>query len=379
MISPFLESEVNAEGDFYSSFINQLKIQSGNIEDGSGEGAHPDETLRTCLKGLYRSLTKDANPFLKRLISELPQKRNHIDSTHLADLIARCVQHMFRTADDPSYLNYSESEWQQYFKNLSSDKLDELSDLLVNREVATHVMSRYRGLAAISHLRTQALNSPVAVADIGCCLNFGLQAAVKGFTIEDDLGPFTDLTPDELILNSLQARQSQYAYALGVDIQEPDFDWVLSCAYFSKYEKNRETLLRHKRLLETDQSNGIPIHSLVADIASENIVSQIKELGAPKFDIIYASMMMYQLSPTTQETALKNIHHLTQSDGVFVELTFKNPQNWFLPWNAVTTVRFWHEQGFSKPLQWVEWDSSRCLVAQEGKDYERVNSLLLNL
>lgn len=376
-----LDSEVqgNRQTGFYFEFLEQLKIQSGTVSDGSKLGAHPDESLRQCLKGLYNCLLENQNPALQKILADLPNKRKHIDSTHLADLIARVVQYTFRKADDASYVQFSEQQWQSYFSELSSTELKNFEELLVSKEVATHVLTRYRGLAALSYIRNKALSTPIAVADIGCSLNFGLRSSVRGQSIEKDLTPLTDLSDEEQVLHALNAKKPQFAYALGVDIQEPDFDWVASCAYFSKYEENQKMLLKYKRLLDRDQSNGIPIHSLVTDVADKKVLEKVHGLGAPKFDIIYASMVMYQMSPETHTKALENIHALLQTDGIFVELTFKNPENWFLPWNAVTTVRFRQENGFSEPYQWIEWDSSRCSVVQPGSDYKKVSSMLSNV
>lgn len=368
------------DSTFFSTFLRQLEIQSGTLQILDEEtGNHPDILIRNCLKGLLVCLIADKNKKLTRMIVSLTEEDRHLDVTHLADLIARVIQYIFRKNSDTSYLQYTCEQWEEYFCSISSEKVTHIRELVMSKEVATHVLTRYRGLSALSFLFYQQVNTPLKIADIGCSLNFGLRAAVKGTTLQRELDTLQDMTEDHIVFNSIKSRKPSFEYALGIDIQQPDFEWVAACAYFSKYDENRKILKRYNDLIQKDKNKGVPIHSMVADISSEQTVALIKNKHTSNFHIMYASMIMYQLSKTDVQHTLKNISSLLDEQGIFVELTFKNLKNWFLPWNTVTTVRFKEDNSLSKPYYWLEWDSSRCNSVQPSRDFQAVNLRLANL
>jgi hypothetical protein len=381
-MSLYPEVHESVEGNttnFLQKFLYQLEIQSGATETKDVSGSHPDLLIRNCLKGLLFFLTSNSDSKLSEVIGGLSQTRKHIDATHLADLIARSVQYLFRQQKDNSYLLFTAQQWELYFSSLTADKVKKLEGILTNKEVATHVLARYRSLAALDFQYFQQVAEPLRVADIGCSLNFGLRASVKGKILQTDLDTLTDMTSDQVILNSLKSRKPPIEYALGVDIQEPDFEWVAACAYFSKYDDNRKTLQKYRDLIENDIHNGVPIHGLVGDISNDETVKKIQANQMRDFHIMYGSMVFYQLSPEMQLRAFHNVSTLLAENGVLAELTFKNPNNWFLPWNTATTLRFKENGALTRPLQWLDWDSSRCSVVKEGADFQESNLRLANL
>lgn len=372
----FLDSNEN----FYLVFLQQLEIQSGVSEvKEEGSGSHPDALIRTCLKGLLQTLSGRKNEALATMLRNLPQERRHMDASHLADLIARAIQYLFRQNQDSSYVDFDADQWEHYFTTLTEAQVATIREILITKEVATHVLARYRSLTALDVLYYQKKRMPLRVSDIGCSLNLGLRAAVKGTILQKDLSNFTDRTAHQLILHALKAEKPPIDYALGIDIQEPDFDWVTACAYFSKYDENRSTLQGYRDLIEQDTHNGFHITSIVGDITDAQTIQTIQTEHCPNFNVMFASMVLYQLSPSMVNSALHNIKNILAPDGLFAELTFKNPRNWFLPWNTVTTVRFKEGDELSQPYQWLEWDNSRCTIVQEGKDFQEVNLRLFNL
>lgn len=360
---------------FLETFLHQLQVQSGVIKE-EDIGSHPDELIRRSLKGLLDSLSGDGEPPLREVIVKLPNVRKHIDATHLADLIARAVQYIFRMKDDTSYLKFTDDNWRSFYSSLLPEQVSDISYILVHKEVATHVLTRYRGLSALNTFFYQQTQTPLKIADIGCSLRYGLRDSVKVTMKEEELHSFVDLTDGKVIKSLLLAEKPAFSYALGIDIQPPDFDWVAACAYYSKYDETRKGLQQYRNQLDADERGGVPIHCMTADIAEESTVLEIQSSDVPKFDIIYGSMVLYQLSKKMRVHAISNINTLLQPNGVFAELTFKNTRNWFLPWNAITTVRFKNGAIFTEPYQWLEWDSSRCGSVRPGKDYELVNDCI---
>lgn len=366
--------------EFFTHFVHQLEVQSGVVHsDLEASGSHPDSLIRECLKGLLVCLTLEKNPLLTAMLQGLASEQKHIEPTHLADLIARAVQYIFRKNNNITYLRFSSKEWQDYFCSLSLEEVTEINQVLMEKEVATHVLARYRGLAAVSFLYFQHTKKPLRIADIGCSLNFGLRAAVRGTILQRELDTLNDMTGDQLLLHSVKAKRPVIEYALGIDIQEPDLEWVAACAYFSKYDENRKMLKRYLDLIQKDSDNGSPIYSLIGDISDTSTATKIAKTHTKDFHVMYGSMVMYQLSKKMAAQALQNINTLLANQGMFVELTFKNPQNWFLPWNTVTTIRFKENGALTKAYHWVEWDSSRCLSVRESEDFQEVNLRIANL
>ncbi|MDQ5951120.1 MAG: hypothetical protein QG639_397 [Patescibacteria group bacterium] len=365
---------------FYESFLQQLEIQSGVGESTSdSSGSHPDPLIRKCLEGLLLSLTFRKNHQLAAMFQSLSDEEKHLEPTHMADLVARAVQYIFRSKDDSSYMQFTLDDWHKFFQSLSEMEINQLREIVLSREVATHVLARYRGFAALNFLYSQQISRPLRVGDIGCSLNYGLQATVTGGVWQPGVDSLNDMSRDQLLLNSLQAKTPPYEYALGIDIQEPDFDWVAACAYFSKYDDNKNMLGKYKTLVEDNQNSGIPVHTMVGDISHPGIIDTIRRQHTPNFHLMYGSMVLYQLSSEMRERALQNISNLLGTNGMFVELSFRNPDNWFLPWNTITSIRFKEGTELSRPFDWVEWDSSRCLQVKESQDFDEVNLRMANL
>src|SRR5690606_23135661 len=131
------------------------------------------------------------------------------------------------------------------------------------------------------------VQEPLDIADIGCSLNLGLRASIRGYMLRQDLNNFEDGTPNNFIDNLLRKQRPEFSYALGIDLQEADFEWVASCAYFSKYDENRELLSRYWNQLKQDKSKNLQIHEYTGDILSKKTTDDILIMHPQKFHIMY--------------------------------------------------------------------------------------------
>jgi len=366
-------AEKSHEDRFIAEFIQQLEIQAGKSQDENAK-PHPDAGIQQFLGGLHMML-QQGDSDLRRMISILPQTRKHIDAAHLTDLIARAVQFRIHQGNDSDlqahYANFSELQWVRFFHQISAnpEELARLQTQLETRQVATHVLDRYRAFAALTN--TIGRGKALSVADIGCSLNWGLHAVAKNLLPSDE--PLNDHTRNQDVLKKLQGERKKLSCALGIDVQEPDFDWVVACSYFSKYPQTEAKLRKYQRELRVDQQNGTPIYTMIEDVTAESALVRIKQFQPQGLDAIHASMVLYQFSEPMYRQALQNVRELLNPNGVFLELTFEDKDNWFVPFGALSLIRFKEEDGeLSQPLKWLRWNSSRCQEVKEGEDFEEV-------
>lgn len=346
--------------------IKQLTVQAKN-----GPGGHPDIAIRNFNRALVRTYRKNAR--VRKFIDRVAVSRKDLSPTHFADLIARAVQHRLRQRDVANYKNYSIIEWLDFWRKVTDEELGLLQQILETRSVATHVLERYRGLAVISSMIEN--HRGIRVCDWGCSLNLGLPAIIRPRHLLNGAGTreLTDFTPGNVVERALEKDNIHFDKAVGVDRQSPDFEWVASCSYFSQYEITRNLLSQ----LRNSLSGLLTVtETIVGDVTGENIIDSHSVLSAGNFDLVHASMMMYQLSDKHKRRALENASTLLRDGGIFMELTFINPANWFLKKNVVSRVQFKKNGKLGKPLDWIVWSSSRCEEVYPGKDFEKVQKML---
>jgi hypothetical protein len=361
---------------FLQQIVKHLEYQSGLVE--SEAGAHPDPQIRAFNKGLLAYLQSGSDfDFLVALARIYRQQsaRQASDSGHFVDLFARSIQFLHRNRGNSDYVSFTADDWATYFETTIAHELDELEKILTERQVATHVISRYRGLAAALVVRQQKTKQPARVVDIGCSLNVGLPMSLFPQMLLNMVQPaLVDHTPDESIQRALQTPQIVCEHAIGIDLHLPDLHWVAACAYFSQYDLHMQQLNTAIEFLRTVQ---VPVFSSVGDVTNPQLVSVVKSPNGNSPDIMHAAMCLYQLSDIKREQALRNIATALAKDGLFIELTFIDPHNWFRPWNVHTTVQVKQKNGtLSQPLQWLVWENSRCGQVKVGSDFKQVRKLL---
>jgi len=362
--------------------LDHIRIQAGEV----GQGGHPDDGIRRFNIGLNYFIEEDSPSArtLKKALVRVALQRD-IGSTHFADLLARSTQYVFRQRGDSGYVGYSPKDWEQYFETFQdTDDYPLFIESLKTRSVATNIPERYRALAAVSAKKCQD-GAKISVIDLGSSLNLGLLGVLaQTYLLGDSDGgeSFTDQTSG-VLRTLLKQDNIYYNQAIGVELQEFKQDhvidpWVLACAYFTKYDAAREKIESINRYLQNDPNRVNTVQADITDPDLPGIIQRVATgLEGQKFDIIHASMVLYQLSPQQQEVVLENAAALLGRDGIFMELTFIDPKNWFATNNVVTTIRFMQDDGkLSDSYEWIRWDSSRCRLANPGADFETVNQQL---
>lgn len=355
----------------HAGFLRHLHLQGGLVDDGRDR--HPDLGIAQLCKGLATFLVEDNSDQFAHLIENLSRSR-HLDSGHLVDLIARVIQYIFRSKDDASYVNFSAEDWQQYFATLDQDTLERIYQLCSELNVSTHVLTRYRGLAALMDITAAQRTNESIVVDIGCSANLGLATVLTAENMNAVIPPLThDATPGTIFARQSTRTLHNGSRGIGLDVDTITDEWAAACAYYAQYDTTAQGYKAAKKAIS---ASNIQPETWVADISDPSIVDRILQ-STGQVDCFHASMVFYQLSPEQFQAALKNIEQLLKNGGFLIELTFVDPTNWFKPDNVQTLVRIMRADGrLSEPLQWLIWNNSRCTQVKPGVDYKQVMQLL---
>jgi len=365
--------DVGAINPAFYPVIEHLYLQSG-----LGDGAHPDAGIRRFNTALSSYIKKEpSSPFVQK-VQQIFLSRPGMSSDHFTDLLARSAQFAFRREKNVDYVAFSDDQWKSelFSLNPSDGRLNEFFRQLNERNVSTHIVERYRGLFALAHLQ----HRPVSLIDVGCSRNYGLPACLVPSTLFSVNRPLLDNTPGQIF--SLVPNEPIQANTLvGIDATTltdgEGLEWVKACAYYEAYERSSETFDLLDSVLNGSKQRVLTMVANVAQVPRMTI-DRMRDAGADgPYDIIHASMMMYQLDPYSRANVLMFAGQMVTPDGMFVELTFDDPSSWFgKSNNVITTIRFKDGDDFTPPYQWLQWDNSRCNTVQAGKDFSFVMAKL---
>lgn len=372
-----VESFTTIAENFLASVADELSFQGQDPSGGRG-GSHPDPQIRAFNRGC-RSLIEKDETFAAH-IANIGVDRPTADVRHLTDLLARTAQFMMRKEGNVDYTTYTDTGFCEWLSALSGDRFGNFLGLLRERNVATHIPERYRGLGALSSLLCQNLGRGLRIVDVGASGNLGLPAVLEPqYLLRDSSGNgynLIDETPGQVVLTGLQRNQVRFERALGIDVQTLDFEWIFACAYFSKYDQvklelTRDALRLHRHGIRTERADIAAHHE-----GREELRRTVLEATQDPLDVIHASMVMYQLTPDAQQCARGNIGEMLREEGLFVELTFEDPKNWFKDWNIISLVSQKQRGTLTSPKQWLRWNNSRCGRVVAGNNHEEVNRLI---
>ena len=380
---------VDNYANFSSELLRYLREQAGLAENGRGK--HPDSAICVFNQGLYNFLNTSTGQRLRDLLFDI-YLRTGKKPDHLVDLIARVTQYLFRKNNDDSYIDLIPTEeegsgqpsWSAYWQKLGDDDYDRIQQLLEEKQVSTHVLTRYRALAALVQLVENQTNE-LSIVDLGCSCNLGLAGLMRPKQWLPQLKE--DDTPNGIISNLPENNFPNDATWCGVDLAIVSDEWAKACAYFRQYESEHTQMTEARALVS---SHEVSTSTLSGDITESDLWQQIDLLTDSRpVDIVHASMVLYQLGPEQVQQCLDLACQRLVIGGCFVELTFINQDSWFANtggnhndrWEATiqSTVRFKTNDGrLTEPYQWLLWDKSRCEKVRPGKDYDMVMHTLLS-
>lgn len=387
--SPQIIEFENQQSNFTNELFRYLHEQAGLAENGRGK--HPDSAICVFNRGLYDFLKTLTGQRLRDLLFDI-YLRTGKKPDHLVDLIARVTQFLFRKNNDDSYIDLKPTEeegsgmpsWSAYWQKLGDDDYDQIQQLLEEKQVSTHVLTRYRALAALAQLIENQTNA-LSIVDLGCSCNLGLAGLMRPKQWLPQLKE--DDTPNGIISNLPENNFPNDATWCGVDLAIVSDEWAKACAYFRQYESEHTQMTEARALVS---SHEVSTSTLSGDITESDLWQQIDLLTDSRpVDIVHASMVLYQLGPEQVQQCLDLACQRLVIGGCFVELTFINQDSWFANtggnhndrWEATiqSTVRFKTNDGrLTEPYQWLLWDKSRCEKVRPGKDYDVVMHALVN-
>lgn len=213
----------------------------------------------------------------------------------------------------------------QYFTKFSYDEIDQITEKKVKSDlnkfrqklqeiclkynVSTNIPERYIGLQIISSIEYSIKKKPLTVIDLGCSLGLGLNALNTDFfekkiEIQEKLLPYVKSKPvfDKII---------------GIDIQNPDLDWVMA-SYLPETKEKRQLLkgvykyLSKQHDLDVEVIQGDALH-----------VEEMTQLSSGMADIVWISNTCYQVEGDVEDV-IKGIGWLLKEGGLWLYAYYRH-------------------------------------------------------
>ena len=216
-------------------------------------------------------------PIFYEIAKNVFNNRSHVEEEHLLFLIFVSLQYLTNFSyDDVGRIT------KQKVKTDLKEYETEIHKLCVHRNVSTNIPERYVGLQIISSMLYSKHQQPLTIIDIGCSLGLGLMALNTTFFEEH-------ITIETELLRYVHSKPA-FGRVIGIDVQEPDIDWVLA-SYLPEAKEKRKSvkhvynhLKKHGSNFEMIQGNALAIKEIqqlspsIADIVwtSNILVTKLK-------------------------------------------------------------------------------------------------------
>ncbi|TSC85466.1 MAG: hypothetical protein G01um101416_853 [Microgenomates group bacterium Gr01-1014_16] len=238
----------------------------------------------------------------KDTILDVLAARQQFTPEHLPPLLFSSLQYLALKDGKglSSFGTMNSEEWKKYIENAVNVHRPDLTKLLKERNVQSFIIRRYFPAKLLA--RVAYGDSPVSMLDIGASLNLGL-AAVAG----DNNGEmFNGIELNEVPKNLYDGRVN-LASGVGVDLFEPDKEWVKACIW-PGHEDERDTIERASASLK-DRTPQLSFRKL--DALEMGEVPDLQD----RFDIAVASGMIYQLQPELKAKFLETVGKVIKRKG----------------------------------------------------------------
>jgi hypothetical protein len=312
------------------------------------EDNHPHKPLAYALGHLV-----EANTPASSTISSLFKERTSLTPDHLTPLVyATCQYIAVRTGSSPNFGLMSETEWAKYILDLFQRNDPEVMRCLRERNVQSFIIRRYFPAKLFARIVFQ--DKPISVLDVGCSLNLGLQAISA-----DRQGElFPGINVDEIPKDTGKVNID---YGLGIDLYEPDIDWVASCIW-PDHENERDR-----------------IREAYNDLAGRNPAIQFKKMNAlelkqqlelaGRFDFIVASGMLYQLSPAEEKEFLQGVAIVSKPNAWLLISDYPRKTSYKTPFSYITSAYQISDGKIGDPIEFVKADDEFTTILKQGKDF----------
>lgn len=267
-------------------------------------------TIRTLIKNdsdpiirLFCSLVEDNELFFE--IAELVfEQREYVEEEHFVFLVFVSLQYLTQFSyDDIEKINknkiYDDFEEHKY----------EIIKLCIQRNVSTNVPARYIALQIISSIIYEKQKTPLTIVDIGCSLGLGLMALNTKYFIKN-------VNIDDTALFPYLQSEVDYKRIIGIDVQKPDIQWVLS-SYLPEAKKQRDMLVD---VYDELNSNGNTVEIIRGNALS---ISKIDELKKDFADIVWISNTCYQVEGDNKNV-IEGIGSILKDNGCWLYAYYRH-------------------------------------------------------
>ncbi len=353
----------------------QQKLIQEIITQTDSNSGHPDPSIRKFYKAVMACYQPGTQ--LYRVINSTITSRPSITPIHLATLLPRAAQYALRKNNITDYTTYNIKTWKNVISDLIASSPDFNYALNNFNNSATRPQSRYRALAAIAAAISAHSHDGLIIHDWGCSLNMGLAGLLtRKFYANEISRPISDHTPNQTIQKWIEHDNLNITKGIGVDIVMPDVDWIHACEYFINYDKRTKFFHSIKNPL---LNKSLPLQFISADISNEILphLSPINQLSkSPNRQIIYMSMVLYQLSLQNRKQAFTNALQILNDQDILITLDYVNSAIRFAGQNIKVNIYIKKNNQFSRAYEWIKWTDATCQEAFPGVDFELTNQLL---
>jgi len=323
----------------------QILAQAERYQDN-----HPHKSLAFALADIAAEVATPANSGLSALLKDRPMAVDHIApiifaTAQYADTQA-CVSRDFGAM--------TSEEWKKYLLELFHANNPDIMKALRERNVQSFILRRY--FPAKMFARIVFGDDPIKVLDVGCSLNFGLQAV----SVDQGGEMFPGLNVQDIPQEAYSGRVN-VSSGLGVDLHEPDIDWITSCIW-PDHEREKD-LIRQAYERLNGQNPNITFRKI-----SALELGKYPELKG-QFDLIIASGMLYQLTPEEEKIFLQQIGQVAKPKAWFLATDYPRGVSYKQPFSYTTWAQQVIDTKFSEQLEFINADDPFTTVVKPGKDF----------
>lgn len=313
----------------------------------------PDLASRRFFTVLLESMNE--SNVVPETIAAILETRPRITDEHLAWLFFASLQYVTNYAyDELLYMDVTTVK-----SNMLHDftlHKQRIIDLCTRNYICTNVINRYSGLQMV--LALMYGSSAVRVLEIGCSLGLGLMSLNTGLFESVEV-------PDKLLSRALYA-PVQFDTLVGVDIQEPDIEWLCAC-YFPEYSDHRKKV---RQTYDQLVHNGQSFEFVKADALK---LTNDKRFSHGTFDIVWISNTCYQVEGDP-DLVEQGIRSLLKQDGVWLYAYHRKVQPGWASRGAADSnpyvVGFYPNGTRRNYLEILESDDDEVRSLRRGKDFD---------
>ncbi|MBW7960145.1 hypothetical protein H3C65_01470 [Patescibacteria group bacterium] len=324
---------------------DQILSQANRYKDN-----HPHKTLALSLARIAAEDATPANSSLEALLNDRPMPVDHI--TPIIFATAQYADTQAGVSRDFGAM--TSEEWGKYLSDLFHANDPVIMRVLRERNVQSFILRRYFPAKILARMAFG--DAPINALDVGCSLNLGLQAVSK-----DQGGEmFPGLNVQDIPQEAYSGRVN-VSSGLGIDLHEPDVDWITSCIW-PDHESEKDLIRQTYEKLNGQNPNIIfrRISALELDKYPE-----LKE----RFDLIIASGMLYQLTPEEEKIFLQQIGQVAKPKAWFLATDYPKGVSYKQPFSYTTWAQQVIDTKFNEQLEFIKADDPFTTVVKPGKDF----------